>query len=63
MASTAGKGSTDYDWKLVQRDLVPNGSATAKALYYSLNRCIALTRYMDDWAVPINNQVENQIRP
>jgi hypothetical protein len=52
------------DWMLAQRDLVPNGSATAKALDYSLKRWVALTRYLDDGAVPIdNNQVENQIRP
>lgn len=49
---------------LAQRDLVPNGSATAKALDYSLKRWLALTRYLDDGAVPIdNNQVEDQIRP
>jgi hypothetical protein len=29
---------------LTQRDLVPNGSATAKALDYNLKRLIALTR-------------------
>ncbi|WP_434570321.1 IS66 family transposase [Pseudomonas sp. Z3-6] len=53
-----------HDWMLAQRDLVPNGSATAKALDYSLKRWIALTRYLDDGAVPIdNNPVENQIRP
>jgi AbrB family looped-hinge helix DNA binding protein len=41
-----------------------NGSATAKALDYSLKRWVALTRYLDDGAVPIdNNRVENQIRP
>lgn len=52
------------DWMLAQRDLVPNGSATAKALDYSPKRWVALTRYLDDGAVPIdNNQVENQIRP
>ncbi|HIF7590844.1 TPA: IS66 family transposase, partial [Klebsiella pneumoniae] len=31
---------------------------------YSLKRWLALTRYLEDGAVPIdNNQVENQIRP
>ncbi len=56
--------STLHEWMLAQRDLVPNGSATAKALDYSLKRWVALTRYLDDRAVPIdNNQVENQIRP
>ncbi|MNF79595.1 Transposase IS66 family protein [compost metagenome] len=49
---------------LAQRDLVPEGSATAKALDYSLKRWVALTRYLDDGAVPIdNNPVENTIRP
>jgi hypothetical protein len=44
--------------------LVPEGSATAKALDYSLKRWVALTRYLDDGAVPIdNNPVENTIRP
>lgn len=53
-----------HDWMLAQRDLVPNGSATAKALDYSLKRWVALTRYLDDGAVPIdNNQIENLIRP
>lgn len=53
-----------HDWMLTQRDLVPNGSATAKALDCSLKRWVALTRYLEDGAVPIdNNAVENQIRP
>lgn len=53
-----------HNWMLAQRDLVPNGSATAKALDYSLKRWVALTRYLEDGAVPIdNNQVESQIRP
>lgn len=48
-----------HDWMLTQRDLVPNGSAMAKALDYSLKGWVALTRYLDDGAVPIdNNQVE-----
>lgn len=55
---------TLHDWMVTQRDLVPNGSATAKALDYSLKRWVALTRYLDDGALPIdNNQVENQIWP
>jgi hypothetical protein len=55
---------TLHGWMLAQRDLVPNGSATANALDYSLKRWVALTRYLDDGAVPIdNNQIENQIRP
>ena len=53
-----------HEWMLTHRDLVPNGSATAKALDYSLKRWVALTRGLEDGAVPIdNNAVENQIRP
>jgi len=53
-----------HTWMLAQRQLVPEGSAIAKALDYSLKRWIALTRYLDDGAVPIdNNWCENQIRP
>ncbi len=53
-----------HAWMLAQRDRVPNDSATAKALDYSLKRWQALARYVEDGAVPIdNNQVENQIRP
>ena len=47
-----------------QRLRVPDGSATAKAIDYSLNRWPALTHYLDNPLVPIdNNWVENQIRP
>ncbi|ERK98729.1 hypothetical protein O999_02055 [Pseudomonas putida LF54] len=53
-----------HEWMLAQRERVPEGSATVKALDYSLKRWVALTRYLDDGAVPIdNNQVENLIRP
>ncbi|WP_429498055.1 IS66 family transposase [Robbsia andropogonis] len=51
-------------WMLAQRKLVPEGSAIAKALDYSLKRWEALTRYLDDPKVPIdNNRIENLIRP
>ena len=53
-----------HTWMMARRDLVPEGSAIAKALDYSLKRWMALTRYLEDGAVPIdNNAVENQIRP
>ena len=53
-----------HEWMLAQRELVPAGSATAKALDYSLKRWVALTRYLQDGTVPIdNNQIENLIRP
>ena len=51
-------------WMIAKRDLVPEGSAISKALDYSLKRWAALSRYLDDEAVPIdNNWAENQIRP
>jgi hypothetical protein len=53
-----------HEWMLAQRELVPEGSATAKTLDCSLKRWVALTRYLDDGAVPIdNNPVEDTIRP
>jgi hypothetical protein len=52
------------EWLTKQRSLVPSGSATAKAIDYSLGRWAALTRYLDDGRLPPdNNWVENQIRP
>lgn len=51
-------------WLLQQRQKVPDGSATARAIDYTLNRWRALTRYLEDGDLPIdNNWVENQIRP
>ena len=48
----------------LQRQKVPNESATAKALDYSLRRWEALTRFVDDGQLPVdNNWIENQIRP
>nr|WP_268237249.1 transposase [Undibacterium terreum] len=53
-----------HKWLQTQRQRVPTGGATAKAIDYSLNRWSALTHYLSDPLVPIdNNWVENQIRP
>jgi transposase len=53
-----------HEWLVAQRAKVPDGSATAKAIDYSLNRWAALTRYLDDPRLPIdNNHDERQIRP
>ncbi|MDT4872623.1 IS66 family transposase ISPpu14 [compost metagenome] len=53
-----------HAWMLAQRQLVPEGSAIAKALDYSLKRWTALARYLEDGAVPVdNNRIENLIRP
>ena len=53
-----------YGWLVQHRGKVPDGSATAKAMDYSLRRWQALCRYVEDGSIPIdNNWVENQIRP
>ena len=53
-----------HQWMLLQRQRVTNGTATAKALDYSLKRWAALTRFVQDARLPIdNNWIENQIRP
>ena len=53
-----------HAWLEAQRTRVPNGSATAKAIDYSLKRWGALMRYLSDGNLPCdNNWVENQIRP
>lgn len=51
-------------WLVAQRQKVPEGSATARAIDYSLNRWTALTRYLGDGNLPAdNNWIENRIRP
>lgn len=53
-----------HEWMSLHRQKVPNGSATAKALDYSLRRWGALTRFVQDGQLPAdNNWIENQIRP
>ena len=53
-----------HAWLTAQRQQVPPGSATAKAMDYSLTRWAALTRYLEYGELPAdNNWVENQIRP
>ncbi len=51
-------------WLLLQRQKVPDGSASAKAIDYSLRRWTTLTRFVGDRQLPVdNNWIENQIRP
>ena len=51
-------------WLQLERTRVPDGSAIAKAIDYSLNHWVGLGRYLLDGEVPIdNNHVENRIRP
>jgi hypothetical protein len=53
-----------HEWMLLNRQKITDGSATAKALDYSLRRWDALTRFVDDGQLPVdNNHIENQIRP
>ena len=55
---------TLLQWLTLNRHRAPDGTAIAKAIDYSLKRWAALTRYLDDGALPPdNNWVENQIRP
>ena len=51
-------------WLIRQLGQVPDGSATANAIKYSLGRWAALLRYLEDGDLPIdNNHIENRIRP
>ena len=53
-----------HQWLLLTRQKVTHGTATAKAMDYSLKRWVALTRFVDDGRLPVdNNWIENQIRP
>jgi len=53
-----------HAWLKLERRRVPDGSGIAKAIDYSLNRWVALTRFLLDGDVPIdNNHLENQMRP
>jgi len=55
---------TLHKWLTAHRLKVPDGSATANAIDYSRKRWLALTRYIDDGTLPIdNNWMENRIRP
>ena len=53
-----------HRWMLLQRQRVTDGTAIAKALDYSLKRWVALSLFVEDGRLPIdNNWIENQIRP
>jgi len=63
-ARSARTADALHQWLIRQRQKVPDGSATARAIDYSLKRWQALVRFIDDGELPIdNNWVENQIRP
>jgi len=51
-------------WLQLERTRVPDGSTIAKAIDYSLNHWQALSQFLLDGDVPIdNNHIENQMRP
>ena len=53
-----------HAWLTAQRQLLVKTDATAKAIDYALSNWTALTQFLDDGAVPIdNNAAENAIRP
>lgn len=53
-----------HAWLVANRQKLPHGSATAKAIDYSLKRWVALTRFIDNGDLAAdNNRVENLIRP
>ena len=55
---------TLHAWMIAQRELVFEGLVITKALDYSLKRWTALSRYLNDGTLPIdNNHIEQQIRP
>ena len=51
-------------WLTAQRQKLAKADVTAKAIDYSLSNWRALTRYLDDGNIPIdNNAAENAVRP
>ena len=53
-----------HTWLRLERRRVPDGSGIAGAIDYSLNHWPALTQFLLDGDVPIdNNHIENQMRP
>ncbi|MCO5121036.1 MAG: IS66 family transposase [Burkholderiaceae bacterium] len=55
---------TLYEWLVLHRHKATDGTAMARAIDYSLKRWAALTHFLADPAVPMdNNWIENRIRP
>jgi transposase len=53
-----------HAWLQLERQRVPDGSAIARAIDYSLRRWEALSRFLHDGSVsPHNNHLENLLRP
>ena len=55
---------TLHQWLILQRHRATDSTAIARALDNSLGRWQALTRFVEDGALPAdNNHIENRIRP
>ena len=53
-----------HAWLTAKRQALTKADVTAKAIDYSLSNWAALTRFLDDGHVPIdNNAAENSVRP
>ncbi|MDE2394229.1 MAG: IS66 family transposase [Burkholderiales bacterium] len=53
-----------HEWLRTQRQALAKADVTARAIDYSLSNWSALTRFLDDGNVPIdNNAAENSVRP
>jgi len=53
-----------HAWLMANWQKLPDGSARAKAIDYSLKRWAALMRYLNNGDLPAdNNRIENLIRP
>lgn len=53
-----------HEWLTLRRRRATDGTPIAEAIDYSPGRWVALTRFLDDGALPIdNNWIENWIRP
>ena len=52
-----------HPWFKLERQRRPEGGATAKAINYSLNRWQALTTYLADGNVQIDNTIKKWLRP
>lgn len=53
-----------HEWLVLHRQRATDGTTLAKAINYSLKRWTALTQFLDDGNLPIdNNWLENRIRP
>ncbi|ECN8188808.1 IS66 family transposase, partial [Salmonella enterica subsp. enterica serovar Typhimurium] len=53
-----------YRWLQEKRQLTSKNASITKAIEYCLKRWQALTRYLEDGSLPIdNNWAENQMRP